>query len=263
MRLAVLSDIHGNLTALEAVLADLAAQGGADHTWVLGDLAAFGPRPAECVQRIKAMVDAVKDDEQKQYTIRVIHGNTDRYLVYGLRPRLKAAKDADEFTQLRRQIQRMNERFNWCLDQISFDEYDFMHKLRGECELFIEGYGHVIGYHGIPGDDEGTTLTPDSSEEEAADALLDREGRIGIGGHIHVQMDRQVRGWRVLNVGSIGISFDKPGLAEYGLLTFDGANVQVDLRAVPYDVAAVIADSQARGNPATDWLAGMLRGTAG
>ena len=65
MRLAVLSDIHGNLTAFEAALADLEAQGGADITWFLGDLAAFGPRPAECVQRVKAMVDAVKDDEQK------------------------------------------------------------------------------------------------------------------------------------------------------------------------------------------------------
>ncbi len=259
MRLAVLSDIHGNLTALEAVLADLAAHGGADHTWVLGDLAAFGPRPAECVQQVKALVDAVKDDEQKQHTIRVIHGNTDRYLVYGLRPRANAAKEAADFEPLRAQLRQMDERFNWCLDQLSFDEYDFMHKLRSECDLHVEGYGQVIGYHGIPGDDESNALTPTSSDEEAADALLDREGKIGIGGHIHVQMDRQVRGWRVLNVGSIGLSFDKPGLAEYGLLTFDGANVQVDLRAVPYDVDAVIADSQARGNPASAWLAGRLR----
>jgi len=63
MRLAVLSDIHGNLTAFEAVLADLEAQGGADITWFLGDFVAFGPRPSECVQRLRAIADAVKDDD--------------------------------------------------------------------------------------------------------------------------------------------------------------------------------------------------------
>jgi hypothetical protein len=84
-------------------------------------------------------------------------------------------------------------------------------KLGGECELHADGYGYVIGYHGTPGNDEGL-LTPVMDEEEAADALLDREGRLGIGGHIHIQMDRMLErvGWRVINIGSIGISKDMP-----------------------------------------------------
>ncbi|MCZ2098091.1 MAG: metallophosphatase family protein [Anaerolineae bacterium] len=264
MRLAVLSDIHGNLTALETALADLQAQGGADVTWFLGDLAAFGPRPAECVQRVKALVDAVKDDEQKKGSIRVIHGNTDRHLVYGSRPTAaKPAKDADEFANLRRFWRDFGERFNWCTDQLGFDEYEFLAKLPGETDLKVDGYGYVIGYHGTPGDDEGAAITPTSSDEEAADALLDREGRLGIGGHIHVQMDRLVRGWRVVNVGSVGVPFDaNAGKAEYGIFTFEGDDVQVDLRAIAYDFETVIADSEARGNPASDWLARTLRGTA-
>src|SRR5215510_1606230 len=60
MRLAVISDIHGNLAALEAVLYDLESLGGADLTWCLGDLAAFGPRPAECIRRIKALAEVMK-----------------------------------------------------------------------------------------------------------------------------------------------------------------------------------------------------------
>ncbi len=262
MRLAVLSDIHGNVTALDAALADLAALGGADQTWFLGDLAAFGPRPAESVQRVKALVDAVKDDEDKKHTIRVIHGNTDRYLVYGLRPKFPAAKTAEEFDQLRTDLRDFSDRIHWCLDQIGFDEYDFLHKLHGECDLRAEGYGYVIGYHAVPGDDEAFGLMPDSSDEAAADALLDREGRMGIGGHIHVQMDREVRGWRVINVGSVGVSFDMPGKAQYVVFSFEGDHVQVDLRAVPYDIEAVIADSRERGNPATDWLAGKLRASS-
>ncbi len=261
MRLAVISDIHGNLTAFDAVLADLDAQGGADATWFLGDFAAFGPRPSECVQRVKAMVDAVKDDEAKKNSIRVIRGNTDRYLIYGSRPRFTAAANTEDFDILRAELHEFDERLRWGLAQISFDDYDFLHKLPGECDLVVEGYGTVIGYHGVPGDDESMALTPDSSDEQAADALLDREGILAIGGHIHRQMDRRVGNWRVINVGSVGISFDNPGKAQYGIFSFENGGVTVDLRALDYDVESVIADSQARDNPTTLWLAGKLRGS--
>jgi predicted phosphodiesterase len=263
MRLAVLSDIHGNLAAFEAVLADLEAQGGADNTWFLGDLAAFGPRPAECVQRVKAMVDAVKDDEAKKGSIRVIFGNTDRHLVNGSRPTAnQPAKDAEEFASLYANIRTLSERFVWCMDQIGYPEYEFLATLHGETDLYAEGYGYVIGYHGTPGDDEGVGITPESTDEAALDALLDREGRLGIGGHIHRQMDRQVGSWRVVNVGSIGFPFNASGVAQYGIFTFADGDVTVDLRAVPYDVEAVIADSAARGNPATEFVASKLRGSA-
>jgi hypothetical protein len=51
-----------------------------------------------------------------------------------------------------------------------------------------------------------------------------------------------------------------PGKAQYGIFTFENGEVQIDLRAIPYDVDAVIADSQAQGNPATAWLTSKLRG---
>ena len=57
MRIAVLSDLHSNLEALEAVLADLAAQGGADQTWCLGDIVGYGPDPAETLEFVRAKVD--------------------------------------------------------------------------------------------------------------------------------------------------------------------------------------------------------------
>ncbi len=262
MRLAVFSDIHGNLAAFEAALADLEAQGGADQTWILGDLAAFGPRPAECVQRVKALVESVKDDEQKKGTIRAIHGNTDRYLVYGLRPKFPAAKDAEGFDKLRADLRAMSQRLDWSLSQLGFEEYEFLAKLPGETGLYAEGYGYVIGYHGTPGDDEGSALTPESTDEEALDALLDREGRLGIGGHIHRQMDRQAGSWRIVNVGSIGFPFEAAGVAQYGLFTFEGGAVTVDLRAIAYDIEAAIADSAARGNPGTEFVAAKLRGSA-
>ncbi len=182
MRLAVISDIHGNLVALEAVLADLEAAGGADLTWCLGDLAAFGPRPAECVARIRGR--------------------------------------------------------------------ELWHE--------VEGYGTVIGYHAVPGNDE-SFLRPETSVEEAADYLLDREGHLGIGGHTHFQMDRQVGRWRLVNVGSVGLSFENPGMAQYGLFDFAGGDVTVILRQVAYDVAAVIDDLQAVGHPYPQWFINRIR----
>ena len=73
MKLAVIADIHGNLTALETVLKEIDAEGGIDQIWVLGDLAAHGPQPAACVALLRERHEAAKE------TFKVIGGNTDRY----------------------------------------------------------------------------------------------------------------------------------------------------------------------------------------
>jgi predicted phosphodiesterase len=264
MRLAVLSDIHGNLAALEAVLADLDALGGADVTWVLGDLAAFGPRPVECIRRVKAMADAAKEagekDPAQKGKLRLVSGNTDRYLVTGARPRIKPAENEDEMRAAFQNSANIDARLNWAAAQLSYEDYDFVRKLGGECDLQAPGYGYVIGYHAVPGDDE-PIITPDMPDHQIADPLLDREGRLAIYGHIHRQWERTltVGGWRVVNVGSIGLSFDMPGKAQWGLFTFENGDVKIDLRAVLYDVEAVIADLSAVGFPAPDWAIQTLR----
>lgn len=263
MRLAVFSDIHGNLTAFDAAWADYEAMGGADVLWFLGDLAAMGPFPGECVQRVMSLANAAKAaaeaDPARRGAFRAIHGNTDRYLVTGTKMRGKGVASADELAAFKAQIRSRDAVLNWSLGQLNWEEYEFLRNLGSECSLDVPGFGGVVGYHGIPGDDEGY-LTPDTPEEEAADALLDREGRLGIGGHIHVQMDRTLRtGWRVINVGSVGMSFQMPGKAQWGLFTFDGDRVEVDLRAVPYDLDAVIAQVYDAGIPEPAWLSGFLR----
>ncbi|HYO87607.1 MAG TPA: metallophosphoesterase family protein, partial [Candidatus Limnocylindrales bacterium] len=142
----------------------------------------------------------------------------------------------------------------------SFEDYDWLRKLPGETSWRPVGYGPVIGYHGTPGDDEGQ-LVPEMADSTAADALLDREGVLGIGGHIHRQFDRTLPadGWRVVNVGSVGMSFDRPGFAEWGLFTFEDDELTVDLRAVAYDVDMAVADLKAAGHPAPEWMTRRLR----
>lgn len=263
MRLAVFSDIHGNLTAFEAAWADYQAVGGADVIWFLGDLAAMGPFPGACIERMMALANdakaAAEADPGKRGAFRALSGNTDRYLVTGMKMRGKGAEKPEDLPAFQSQIRSRDAVLNWSLAQLNWDEYAFLRQLEGECALDVPGFGRVIGYHAIPGDDEGY-LTPQTPEEEAADALLDREGRLAIGGHIHEQMDRTLRtGWRVINVGSVGMSFQMPGRAQWGLFTFEGDQVHVDLRAVPYDLDAVIADVYAVGVPEPEWLTGYLR----
>src|SRR4051812_19555675 len=75
MRIALMSDIHGNSIALDAVLADIAHAGGVDEHWVLGDIVALGPDPIGVLERIVALPE-----------LSVLRGNTDRYVVTGDRP---------------------------------------------------------------------------------------------------------------------------------------------------------------------------------
>ena len=249
MRLAVLADIHGNLRAFEAAWADIAARGDFDEIWCLGDLAAFGPRPADCVRRVLELREAMGEKK-----LRVIGGNTDRYLVHGMRPAwTPAAEDAGALRALAPAWTLRDRALNWSVEQLAWEEYDFLRGILGrELSLRAPGYGPVIGYHAIPGDDESMALRPDSPAEEALDALLDREGRLGIGGHTHLQMDRDLGQWRAVNVGSVGWSFGAPGMAEWGLFTFENGVATVELRRVPWNVNAVLQDFTTVRHPAPE-----------
>ncbi len=254
MRLAIFSDIHGNLTALEAVLQDMEQVGEIDLTWCLGDLAAFGPRPVECIRRIKALTEV---DEGKKF--KVIGGNTDRYLITGERPRFSMAADEAALQKSKAEWRNLNDGILWAVDQLSFEDYEFLKKINGqELSKKIDGYGYAIGYHAIPGNDE-TPLFPDTPEDEAHDFFLDREGWLGVGGHTHIQMDRKLRNWRAINVGSVGMPMDVKGQAGWGLLTFENGAVQVELRRVPFDVEAVIAELGSVHFPSVEWSARRLR----
>ncbi len=255
MRLAVFSDIHGNLVAFEAMLADLESVGDVDRIWCLGDLAAFGARPAHCVEKIRAMREDIGKEKFK-----VIGGNTDRYLVTGERFPARTVKEADKLPTFVQARTTMDTVLNWNLAQLTWEDYEFLSKIRGrETREHVSGYGTIIGYHAIPGNDESMALRPDTDEEEAADALLDRGGLLAIGGHTHLMMQREVRGWTVVNVGSVGMSYSNPGQAEWGLFTIEDGELSIDMRVVPYDVDKAIEELRMVEYPAVEWMANRYR----
>ncbi len=253
MRLAVFADIHGNLPAFDAALADIKRCGDFDQVWCLGDLALLGGQPHECIRRLCELRARYGEDK-----LRIIGGNTDRYLVTGERIKLPPPDEA-HYPAWRANLLSMNSIYAWNAARLTWADYDCLRQSLGaELRLKVEGYGQVIGFHAIPGQDEPTSLRPDSPDEEAADALLDRAGRLALCGHTHLAMDRQIGAWRVINPGSVGLSFGNPGLAEWALLEWTEAGLKVDLRRAPYDVEATLRAWQALGYPQLDWMRARL-----
>ncbi len=256
MRLALIADIHGNLPALQAARGDIEAAGALDMLWCLGDLAAMGGQPEECVADLQEWREELGDDKFK-----IIGGNTDRYLVTGERMPLNPPGDATAFAVHRASVRSMNAIFGWTLERLSWASFELLKQIIGqELRQQVAGYGGVLGFHATPGDDESLALRPDSADEEGADALLDRAGRLALCGHTHLAMDRQVDGWRVVNPGSVGLSFGQPGFAEWALLEWREGALTVDLRRVAYDVAAALRTWEAAGYPELAWIRERLAG---
>jgi predicted phosphodiesterase len=246
MRLAVLSDIHGNLTALQAVLADLQSQGSMDHTWVLGDLAAFGPDPAGCIQAVQEIPN-----------VKAIQGNTERYLVTGARPTHRVPDEA-AWSDLKNGILPRDLSYAWTTSQLDWSQAEYLLKLRHHLSLEAPGYGWVVAFHAIPGNDE-VGISPDTPDYQVRDALLDVEGSLALGGHTHLPLDRDLGDWRVVNPGSVGFPADGDTRAAYAILTFENGAVSVDQRRVPYDIEAVVARYAEVGHPAPDQYIRRLR----
>ena len=256
MRLGIFADIHGNLPALQAMRADMQSCGDFDMIWCLGDLAALGGQAVECIREVVALREEVGADKFK-----IIGGNTDRYLVTGARIGFPPPKDEGEYDAYRANILSMSAIYQWTMAQLGWADFAALREILGqETRLAVPDFGTVIGFHAIPGDDEAMSLRPDSPEEEAADALLDREGRLAVCGHTHLAMDRLVGKWRVLNPGSVGLSFGNKGVAEWAVLEWRDGECVADLRQVPYDVAATLRAWKALGHPELEWIRQRLVG---
>ena len=175
MRIAVLSDIHGNLPALEAVLAELEA----DLVVVGGDVAA-GPLPAETLDAL-AGLDA-----------RYVMGNADRLMV--------AAYDrGDDPGALEHPIEKLDA---WCAQRITRQQRDRLAAY--EPTVSVDG---ILFCHGSPRSDE-EIITAVSPEERLAPMFAGVAERTAVCGHTRHHFARAVLGRRLLNAGSVGMPYE-------------------------------------------------------
>ena len=245
-RLAVLSDIHGNLLALEAVLADVEAQGAPDAYWVLGDLVAFCPWPAETLARLRALPN-----------VALLQGNTDRYVVTGRRP-VFPVRSPEDWAQMPFTLAARDANFRWTVARLSYGDYEFLRDLPPRLEMDVPGYGHIVAVHATPADDE-TNIYPDTPDDEVRPHLADLDARMLLYGHTHRPVDRVVDNVRLVNAGSVGLPLDGDPRPAYALLDFEGDRCAVTIRRVEYDMEVVIAELERVEHPGRAWAGQILR----
>ncbi len=236
MRIAILSDIHGNLPSLELALADI-RQSNVDQIVCLGDVASLGPQPREVIARLRGL------------QIPIVMGNHDNYL---LNPHLTE-----------NHLPWLRAAELWCLEQLSTDDLDFLRTFQPQLRLAPDPDATMLCFHGSPRSNE-EFLYPDTSFETLDEVFNGQDARILIGGHTHVQMVRQHKRATFLNPGSIGMPFVFPSSgpdlhalrrAEYAIVDMTDCRLRTDLRQLPIDFERLEKTARASGLPDVEfWL---------
>lgn len=243
MRFALLSDIHGNSIALDAVLADIASRGGIDAYWVLGDLVALGPDPVGVMERLVALPNAS-----------FIRGNTDRYVACGDRPG-PTIEEAAASPRLLPSLVEVASTFAWTQGMITAGGWlDWLRDLPLERRLTLPDGTQVLLVHASPGYDDGDGIAVAGDTPEIAEALGSCGAALVCVGHTHQPFDRGVRGIRVVNPGAISLSVGLDKSASYAVLDADDTDYRLAIRRVPYDRPAVVDQLNRIGHPARGFL---------
>jgi len=224
-RAAALYDIHGNLPALDAVLAEIDAL-DVELIVVGGDIAS-GPLPRETLAALRLRSEA-----------RFIRGNADRELAVGAPPPESEAALAA---------------WEWTTNHLDDDQRTWLAGLEFSLTAEVEDLGSVLFCHGSPRSDE-EIITRLSPTERLGPILEHVDEDVIVCGHTHVQFDRSVGGKRVVNSGSVGMPYeDEPGA--YWMLITD----EIEFRRTEYDLGEAAALIAATGFPESEELIEMLK----
>ena len=220
MKLAILADIHGNLPALEAVLADVAAQ-AVDRILVNGDMVNRGPLGGEVMRSLV--------EEDVAFTL----GNHDDLMRKWVDRDgdLPASWYDDPFWRAT----------GWCAERLQREGWiDVLRDLPLTLEVGDRTAGGVLVSHGSPRhyrEGYGRYL-----DERAMGAIVEQHpARVFVGSHTHRPLARRWGGRTFLNTGAVGTPFNGDPRAQYLILTSESGRWRPEFRAVPYDRDAALA----------------------
>ena len=244
MRVALISDIHANLPALEAVLEEIDGRGDLDGVYHLGDLVGYAPWPDEVVERIEAAA------------ITGVAGNYDSTVA-------TAYKHCGCRYEDPRQEELSHRSFAWTCEQVSDATRRRLLRLPFRMDVREDG-GHRAGsslvlVHGAPTVNTlyWTEDRPESFDRRMIAAARMREGDVLAFGHTHLPFTREIDGVRLVNAGSVGRPKDGDPRACYAIVSRDGAGTAVEHVRVEYDVERAASAILASDLP--DELAWYLR----
>lgn len=248
MKIALLSDIHGNSLALDAALTDIETV-GVDEYWVLGDIVALGPDPVGVLQRLSALKNC--------YCIR---GNTDRYVVTGARPAPFPA-DLGADSEMIRIFAEVAGTFAWTQGAITVTGwFDWLSKLPLERYATLPDGTKCLCVHAVPGNDDGTGIDKDLSDAKISDLLKGCTADLICVGHNHQPINRKVDRWHILNPGSISNPRLPVLQASYAILNASAEGYKIEHRQAEYDREQIISQVQAIKHPGADFIIKHMRG---
>ena len=215
MKVLIISDIHGNLAALDAIREE------ADKVFCLGDIVNYGPYPTACLERVRNLTDAI---------VRGNHDNaTGRDADCGCSVKYKELSDTGKI---------------YTKTILSKGEKEFLANLPVTLHMEIDGKRCLLS-HGSPGGDMYKYLRPDVSQKELEDELRGINADIVFIGHTHLPMVRKIHDIIVVNPGSVGQPRDGVPMASYAVWE-DGS---ISIKRVPYDIEATVKGLQGTNIP--------------
>lgn len=230
MRIAVFSDIHGNLVALDACLADLQAQGGADAIVAAGDLCLDGPKPKKVLQRLQ------------EVGAQCLRGNTDRFL---------GAPGDEKFDAVE------GAQIEWTRNELGEKSLAWLAELPFAIRIGDEANQLLVVHANPVNDDEH--LWPDADDAMLSRLIGDEPATAIAFGHLHLPYVRTWRGKLLVNVASAGLPKDGDARACYAILTEQSGGWEVKHRRVEFDVKKVATQLASCGIPGSDELIATLR----
>ncbi len=238
MQIAVISDIHGNCVALDAVLEDLKPR-RVNHLVCLGDAIQGGPQPKQVIARLH------------ENGCPVVMGNADAWLLSGGETGEPAS--ADRRTKL--QAVRV-----WSLAQLNSADRAFIGQFQPTVKIEGAGGAGLLCFHGSPASSHDIIL-PSLPEDEFRRLLEPYAASILAGGHTHLQQIRRIGDHFFFNPGSVGVSYrhEQPEgrfrfdpWAEYAVLTLEPGRTGLEFRRVPFDAGDLIEAFRGSGRPYAD-----------
>ncbi|GAX88484.1 metallophosphoesterase family protein [Effusibacillus lacus] len=236
MRVAFLSDIHGNAVALEAVLADIQSK-NVDRIVVLGDIAYRGPEPKRSVEMVKNL------------NTEVIKGNADEWTVRGVREGEVPAP----------MLEMMNREREWAVQRLDQSDLDYLKELPAELTFNLTDAVRVHAFHATP-ESLFEVVMPDQPANLLQDKLMKQENSsLYVYAHIHLPYVRYLNGKCLVNIGSVGLPFDGMPKASYALVEAAEDRYSVTIERVPYDLERVVSQYNDGNYPNLETMARVIR----
>lgn len=233
VKLAFISDIHGNALALDAVLKDI-VQKETDKVFVLGDLCYRGPEPKRSLELVRSL------------NTDVIKGNADEWVVRGV----QNGEVPDQAFEI------MNKERDWTYAKLNSDDIDYISKLPTELNLEYNNF-KIHAFHATP-ISLFDVVQPHEHDDLIEEKLMKRNADLYIYGHIHKPYVRYINGKCIVNTGSVGLPFDGLNMASYVVVDIGKDISQVSIHRVKYNVHDVIDQLRESDYPNNNMIGNIL-----